>query len=173
MRAREFIVKEQRTDEFIQALAPAAMAIGRGAMAAGSTLARGAQAVGSAVSKGAQALGGAVSKGAQAVGQGVQKVGQAAQVAGAAGQQDQQQDPAQIQKDKQTISANLSGLKSAGLNIDTQKAMTALGKSDAGQPLNPTDQKTMSPITDKLANILVDPKLSGQLKNIIAQTPQQ
>ena len=53
MRAREFIVKEQRTDEILPvvaaaggALAKGAMALGRGAMAAGRGVAKGVQAVG-------------------------------------------------------------------------------------------------------------------------------
>lgn len=178
MRAKEFIVKEQRTDEFIQALAPAAMAIGRGAMAAGSTLARGAQAVGGALTKGAQAVGGAVQKGSQAVGQGVQKIGQAAVQQGVNSVIDKvtgQERPAtaqEISAQQKDMTSNIGQLKSAGLNINPQQALQALSKADQGQQMNPTDQKNLAPIADKVAGVLKDPKLTAQLKNIISQTPQ-
>jgi hypothetical protein len=77
MRAREFIVKEQRTDEIAPVLAAAGGALARGAVAVGQGLAKGAQTVGGAVVKG---VGNLASKGVQAAGQAVSNV--AGKVAG-------------------------------------------------------------------------------------------
>lgn len=53
MRAREFVVKEQRTDEVLPVIAAGAGALARGA---GSMIAKGAQAAGNAVKQGATNL---------------------------------------------------------------------------------------------------------------------
>ena len=65
MRAREFVVQEQRTDEFIQALAPIAA---RGAKIAGDALAAGAKTAVQVGGKVAQTVGNAVSGTAKTVG---------------------------------------------------------------------------------------------------------
>lgn len=113
MRAREFIVKEQKLDEFLPALAAAAapiagmaargalaagQMIGRGALAAGDALAAGAktavqvggkaaQTVGNAASKTAQTVGNLASKTAQTIDQGIKSTAQRASDGYTSGQQ--------------------------------------------------------------------------------------
>ena len=73
MRAREFIVKEQRTDEILPAIGAVGGALARGAMAAGQSIAKGVQTVGNVAGK--------VGK----VGRAVSSVSKLANLAGQAG----------------------------------------------------------------------------------------
>jgi hypothetical protein len=175
MRAREFLVKEQRTDEFIQALAPAAMAIGRAAATGAGAVARGIGTVGSklgqAAATGAEKIGSAVAQGAQKVGQAVVQKGVNTVIDKATGQE-REATPQELSAQQKDMTSNIGQLKSAGLNINPQQALQALSKADQGQQMNPTDQKNIAPIADKVAGVLKDPKLTAQLKNLISQTPQ-
>lgn len=179
MRAREFIVANQRTDEFVQALAPAAMAIGRAAVTGAGAVARGIGTVGSklgqAAVQGAEKVGGAVAQGAkqvgQAVGQAVVRKGINTVIDKATGQE-REATPQELSAQQKDMTSNIGQLKSAGLNINPQQALQALSKADQGQQMNPTDQKNIAPIADKVAGVLKDPKLTAQLKNLISQTPQ-
>ena len=76
MRAREFIVKEEKLDEFLPAIAAGARAIGGAAV-------QGAKAVGQGVVKAGQTVGNLAQKGATAVGDAATNV--AGKVANAAG----------------------------------------------------------------------------------------
>ena len=77
MRAREFLkpqVSEERTDEFIQALAPVAIGVGRAAVAGAQMIGRGAVTAGRMAANAGGKIAGAAGKVATS---GIQKVGQA------------------------------------------------------------------------------------------------
>jgi hypothetical protein len=124
-------VKEERVDEFVQALAPIAMGVGRAAATGAQMVGRGAMAAGrmavSAAQKGAQAVGnvaGQVGKAAGQVGkaasQGAQKVGQVAQ------QVNQTNNKLQLGKD---IANQLAGKA----DDDKQQQQAQSGIAPAGQ----------------------------------------
>jgi hypothetical protein len=158
MRAREFIVKEQKLDEFLPALAaaaaPIASMVGRGALAAGQMIGRGALAAG-------ELVGNAAVKGAQTIGQGVgratQAVGNTANRAQAMGQGTNNNLGQKIGQGAKNLGQKIGqGLNSAGQQLGQQ-----LGPNQTSTPGSAT-QGTVGTVGTQAQPGQADPK-SGEV----------
>lgn len=139
----------QRTDEFVQALAPIAGAIGRGAVA-------GAQALGKGVTAATDAVGNTVSK--------IAPIGQ--QVAQQAGQQ--------LAKTTANVKSGVDSVKSAlqqaggGQNIDTNKLSQTLATQAPGQQLDPNAAKELQKMLPGLGAAMSNPSSANAIKQAIS-----
>jgi hypothetical protein len=138
----------QRTDEFVQALAPIAGAIGRGAVA-------GAQALGKGATSAANAIGNTASN-AVPMGQ---------QVAQQAGQQ--------LAKTTSNVKAGVDSVKTAlqqadgGQNIDTNKLSQTLATQAPGQRLDPIAAKELQKMLPGLGAAMSNPSSANAIKQAI------
>ena len=106
--------------------------------------------------------GGTVSPGATAPGQ--QPVN---------GQQPGQADPADAAKQTAVLQKNLQNLKTTVPGLNINKATQALTKADGGTELNNQDEKTMAAVAPQIADIVKNPNLAGQFKQLIDKSAQQ
>jgi hypothetical protein len=141
----------QRTDEFVQALAPIAGAIGRGAVAGAQMLGRGASAA-------ANAVGNTVSKVAQAGTQAAQGVAPEVQ---------------QLAKTTSNVKAGVDSVKNAlqqaggGQNIDANKLSQTLATQAPGQRLDPTATKELQKMLPGLGAAMSNPSSANAIKQAI------
>jgi len=137
----------QQTNEFVQALAPIAGAIGRGAVA-------GAQALG----KGATSAAGAISN----------TIGKAAPM----GQQVAQQAGQQLAKTTSNVKSGVDSIKSVlqqtgGQNIDTNKLSQTLATQSPGQRLDPIAAKELQKMLPGLGAAMSNPSSANAIKQAI------
>jgi hypothetical protein len=129
----------QRTDEFVQALAPIAGAIGRGAVA------------------GAQMLGKGATAAANAVGNTVSKVAPAAQQLAQA-----------TSNVKSGVDSVKSALQQAGgQNIDSNKLSQTLANQAPGQKLDPIAAKELQKMLPGLGAAMSNPNSANAIKQAI------
>lgn len=76
---------------------------------------------------------------------------------------------------KQTavLQKNLQNLKTKVPGLNINKATQALNKADANQALDNQDEKTMGAVAPQIANIVKNPQLAGQFKQLIDKSEQQ
>ncbi len=72
-----------------------------------------------------------------------------------------------------TITKNLQNLKSKVPNLNIQKATAALSKADDSDPLSSQDKDAASALADPVANLIKDPQLGQQLKQLIDKGMQK
>jgi hypothetical protein len=147
-------LENQRTDEFVQALLPAAGAVLRGV---GSAAVQGAKAVGSAIKTGAQVAADATKAGAQGVANAVQN-GTAAAQAGAR----------QLGNIKDTITSLKGTMQQAGGSVnDPNKLAQALATQAPGQPIDPITMKSLQGMIPTIADAMKNPQTASELKTLL------
>ena len=72
-----------------------------------------------------------------------------------------------------TITKNLQNLKSKVPDLNIQKATAALSKADDSDPLSSQDKDAASALADPVANLIKDPQLGQQLKQLIDKGMQK
>jgi hypothetical protein len=72
-----------------------------------------------------------------------------------------------------TITKNLRNLKSKVPDINIEKATAALSKADDSNPLTTQDKDAASTLADPVANLIKDPQLGQQLKQLIDKGMQK
>ena len=89
------------------------------------------------------------------------------------GQQPGQADPADAAKQTAVLQKNLQNLKTKVPGLNINKATQALTKADGGTELNNQDEKTMAAVAPQIADIVKNPNLAGQFKQLIDKSAQQ
>jgi len=72
-----------------------------------------------------------------------------------------------------TITKNLQNLKSKVPDLNIQKATAALSKANDNNPLTTQDKDAASTLADPVANLIKDPQLGQQLKQLIDKGMQK
>jgi hypothetical protein len=145
----------QRTDEFVQALAPIAGAIGRGAVA------------------GAQMLGKGAAAAANAVGNTVSKVAQAGTQAGTQAAQAVAPEVQQLAQTTSNVKSGVDSVKNAlqqaggGPAIDSNKLSQTLATQAPGQKLDPTATKELQKMLPGLGAAMSNPSSANAIKQAI------
>jgi hypothetical protein len=89
------------------------------------------------------------------------------------GQQPGQADPADAAKQTAVLQKNLQNLKTKVPGLNINKATQALTNADGGTELNNQDEKTMAAVAPQIADIVKNPNLAGQFKQLIDKSAQQ
>ena len=76
-------------------------------------------------------------------------------------------------QENDTITKNLRDLKSKVPDLNIQKATAALSKADDSDPLSSQDKDAASALADPVANLIKDPQLGPQLKQLIVKGMQK
>lgn len=79
----------------------------------------------------------------------------------------------QAAADTTAIKTNLQNLKTKVPNINVAKATDAMTKADTDQPLSNTDKDASAELAPAVADVVKDPQLAGQLKQLIDKGQQK